>query len=107
MPTEFNAANLESILAQLPRLRKMASELQDVLLANLVMLGEINAPSGEEQPRMQLWAAAPGRKWSAKLFAGRNGKRLRRAAGRSGKRTILLATNADTLPADAANAELS
>ncbi len=101
MPTEFNAANLESILAQLPRLRKMASELQDVLLANLVMLGEINAPSGEEQPRMQLWLQRLAENGAQSCSLDEMGNGCGVLPGRSGKRTILLATNADTLPADA------
>ncbi len=101
MSTKPKPANLEGILAQMPRLRKAASDMQDILLANLVMLSEINAPSGAEQARLQLWLQRLGESGVQNCSLDELGNGCGVLPGRSGKRTILLATNADTLPADA------
>jgi len=45
--------DFESIIRALPRLREAAEKFRDVLLANLVMIGEIPAPTGGEQARVE------------------------------------------------------
>jgi len=42
------------ILAELPRFRKAAEEIREILLANLVMISEIPAPTFGEEERIQL-----------------------------------------------------
>lgn len=100
MPTNFNAANLDELLAQLPRLRKAAAEMQDIILANLVMLSEISAPAGEEQARMELWLQRLAENGAQSCSRDEMGNGCGMLPGRTGQRTILLATNADTLPTE-------
>ena len=47
------STNIEGILSDLPRLREAAAAMQEIILANLVMIGEVPAPTGEEEKRVQ------------------------------------------------------
>ncbi|HLR26729.1 MAG TPA: hypothetical protein VK112_12755, partial [Fodinibius sp.] len=47
------ANSFDDILSSLPRFRKVAEELKETLLANLVMIGEIPAPTFDERKRVE------------------------------------------------------
>lgn len=52
MDTRFK--NIDEILTQLPKLQKGATGLQETLIANLIMISEIPAPTFEEAERVKL-----------------------------------------------------
>lgn len=95
-------SSLEQILDSLPAARKAAEDLRDMLLANVVMIGEIPAATGDEQRRVDflLQRFAENGLSSCSSDEQRNGVAL--LPGTEGRRQILLAAGADTgVPDDA------
>lgn len=93
--------SLNEILASLPAARTAAEELRDPMLANLVLLGETPAPTGQEQARVALLLE---RFAEAGLEGGGTDEQGNGSAvlpGLDNRRTILLTAPADTAgPAD-------
>lgn len=91
---------METIIKQLPSLRDMAASMQDSLLADLVMIGEIPAPTFHEQARIEFIAnrfSEAGLE-QCTIDAAGNGSGLIR--GTKGHQNILVTAHADTLPTE-------
>jgi len=86
-----------TVQGRLPEFAAAAVALRDVLLANLVMIGEVAAPTGEEQARVQLLAERLGACGYSDCSIDEVGSVSARLPGTEGERTILLVTNADSL----------
>lgn len=91
---------LEEILAGLPRIRAAADGLRDMMLANLVMIGEIPAPTGGEQARVDflLQRFTEDGLEHCSFDELHNGAGL--LAGTEGQRNILLLAYADAAVSD-------
>ncbi|MBP7829133.1 MAG: peptidase dimerization domain-containing protein [Kiritimatiellae bacterium] len=91
---------IDAILDSLPGLQAAAGALREQLLANLVMIGEIPAPTGHEQARVEflLQRFAEGGLQHCSTDEIHNGAGL--LPGTEGQRTLLLAAYADTAVPD-------
>ena len=91
---------IEHIVAALPAYRSSAEKAREILLANLALIGETPAPTFEERPRAEIIAerfAAAGLQACVVDGLGNASALL---PGTAGNATLLLATHADTLPAE-------
>lgn len=93
-------ADIESILKNLPRVRQAAEDLRDILLGNLVMIGEIPSPTGEERARVELLLERFAGNGLQNCSVDDKGSGFGVFFGREGKRNILLVSTADTLVTD-------
>ena len=92
--------DLDAIVKDLPRIREEAERIREVLLAHLVMIGEIPAPTGMEEKRIELilqrWAEAGLQNCST----DEKGNGIALLPGEGGGSDILLAAHADTFVED-------
>lgn len=91
---------LDQILEALPDFRVAAEGLRDLMLANVVMIGEIPAPTGREQRRVEflLQRFTEGGLESCSFDERHNGAGL--LTGTKGQRNILLLAYADAAVPD-------
>lgn len=89
--------NLESLKKELPELEKKLKKYREVLLANLVMLGEIPSPTFEEQNRIKfiLDRFDESGLTDSSMDSGGNGIGV--LSGKKGDNAILLNAHADTI----------
>lgn len=89
--------NLESLEKELPELEKKLKKYREVLLANLVMLGEIPSPTFEEQNRINfiLDRFDEAGLTDSSMDGGGNGIGV--LSGKTGNKAILLNAHADTI----------
>ncbi|MDD5483473.1 MAG: peptidase [Kiritimatiellae bacterium] len=90
-------AVMENILPELPRIREAAAAMREVVLANLVMLGEAPAPTSQESRRISLLVERFSEFGLQHAAIDDLGNGLGVLYGTEGKRTILLTANADTM----------
>lgn len=93
----------DNVIEMLPRIRAAAEELRDVVVANIVMFGEIPAPTGGEEPRARFFAQRMGEAGLQDCFTDPLSNAFALLPGTEGGRTILVATNGDTLVEEAAD----
>lgn len=86
----------QDILKLLPVFRQTTNDLLEILLANLVLLGETPAPTFNEDERVQLFVERLADLGLQNCAVDEWGNGLGIRPGREGKQTILLSTNADT-----------
>lgn len=91
---------MEQLIADLPAYRAGAARVREMLLANLVMVGEIPAPTFEEQSRAEAVAERFAAAGLQACMVDRWGNASALLPGSSGHATLLLAAHADTLPDD-------
>ena len=92
---------IDTIIANLPRMRDAAAGMQDILLANLVMIGEIPAPTGAEEQRIQLILQRLSECGLQNCACDEKGNGYGILPGESGARTLLISAHADTFVSDA------
>ena len=88
---------INKLLKELPRFRKEAEGMRDILLANLVMLGEIPAPTFHEDARIEMLMRRFSECGLHNCSTDEKGNAFGVLPGTKGKRNIVIATNADTL----------
>jgi hypothetical protein len=97
----------QDIVSHLPAFRQATADLREILLANLVLLGETPAPTFGEEPRVQLFAERLADQGLQNCAVDEWGNGLGVRPGRDGRRTLLLATNADTFDVRDAHPNIS
>jgi len=88
---------LGGILAELPRFRDAARDLADMILANLVMLGEIPAPTFGEETRIHMLQQRFSECGLQNVSTDETGNGLGILPGTDGDDHILVVSHADTL----------
>lgn len=91
---------LPQILDMLPTVRATAEELRDILLSNVVMIGEIPAPTGGEQARVEFLLQRFAECGLEHCSGDEVGNGIAMLAGTEGRRTILLTACADAAVPD-------
>ena len=105
MNTEFK--NFSEILEVLPSLPEQLSIIQETLIANLIMLGEIPAPTFEEAARIKLFLQRLVECGLQNVSTDEAGNGVGIIQGRDPERNILLVAHADSVYTDKANHTLS
>ncbi len=85
------------ILENLPDYNRATRDIQDILLTNLVMIGEIPAPTFGEQKRISLLEQRMGNVTSVECSIDDHGNLIGILTGRQTDRNILLVAHADTV----------
>lgn len=94
-------ATMENILSELARIREAAAAMRELVLANLVMLGEVPAPTSQENRRISLLVERFSEFGLQHTTIDDIGNGIGVLYGTEGKQTISLTANADTmLPAE-------
>ena len=91
------AESFQCILDELPRFRAAAAELREVLLANLVMFGEIPAPTFGETDRITFLQQRFCEHGLQDCSTDDVGNGFGVVAGQEGENTILVVAHADTV----------
>ncbi|MDD5676396.1 MAG: peptidase dimerization domain-containing protein [Kiritimatiellae bacterium] len=91
------AVSIESILQELPRCRDEAQAMQDIVLANLVAIGEVPAPSRNEDRRIRMLLERFNECGLQTCSTDVFGNGMGMLPGTDGKTNILLFSNVDTL----------
>lgn len=86
--------------AHLPRFLKLAEELRETLIANIVLVGEIHAPTGKEVQRASFVAHRLNELGVYESGINSLNTAVGRLRGTDGKHTLMFATNIDTLLED-------
>jgi di/tripeptidase len=89
--------SLSNILEKLPEIREGVRMQKELLLANLVMVSEIPAPTFGEEARIRFLQDRFSECGLQNTSTDERGNGLGILAGRTGERTILVAAHADTL----------
>ncbi len=89
--------DMETIVAALPRIREAARGMQEIVLANLVAIGEVAAPRGQEAARVRMFLERGAECGLQSASADGAGNGLALLPGREGRSNILLFSNVDTL----------
>ena len=87
---------MEGILKQLPKDRAKLEEIREILLANTLMLGEIPAPTFEEQNRMQFLCDRFTESGLLDISIDEAGNAAAVIPGTEGEKNILIVAHADT-----------
>lgn len=87
----------EHILQDLPRIQEAAASLQEILLSNLVMIGEIPSPTFSEEPRVRFLLDRFRECDLQKVSEDECGNALGILPGKSDTRNILLIAHVDTV----------
>ncbi len=87
---------MSGILDSIPDLEKSLKEIRDVLLTNLVMIGEIPSPTFQEQPRMNFLINRFNQYNLLNCSTDEIGNGLGILPGKSGERNILLVAHLDS-----------
>lgn len=98
---ELATQNIDGLLKDLPRFRDAAAAMQDIILANLVMIGEIPAPTGAEDQRVQLILQRLSECGLQNCSTDEKGNGYGVFLGEQGSRNILISAHADTFVSDA------
>jgi len=93
----MEAKNLKELLSQLPAIRDAAMGLSDMILANLVMLGEIPAPTFGEEARIGLLQQRFSECGLQNSSSDEAGNGLGILPGTEEEENILVVAHADTL----------
>ena len=91
---------IDGILKRLPQFRDAAAAMQEIILANLVMIGEAPAPIGEEEKRVQLILQRLSECGLQNCSSDEKGNGYGVLFGEEGAQNILISTNADTYVSD-------
>ncbi|MBL7017100.1 MAG: peptidase dimerization domain-containing protein [Kiritimatiellales bacterium] len=89
--------SVEEIISDLPAIREVCFSLRETLLANLVMLGEIPAPTFKEQARVDFLMQRFSECGLTNTSSDECGNGLGIFPGKNRKRNILLLAHADTV----------
>ncbi|OGV42691.1 MAG: hypothetical protein A2X46_05340 [Lentisphaerae bacterium GWF2_57_35] len=92
--------DIQFILDRLPTIRQTADELRDTLLANLIMIGEIPAPTFNEAARVQFLLQRFTECGLQNCSADEKGNGIGLLPGADPARTILLSAPVDTFVSD-------
>ncbi|VGO12728.1 hypothetical protein PDESU_01282 [Pontiella desulfatans] len=95
MKTKFS--NIDEILKQLPKLPEKLAGIQETLLANLIMLSEIPAPTFEEAARVELLLQRMVECGLHNVSIDEAGNGVGIIPGKNAKRNILLVAHADSV----------
>ncbi len=87
----------DEILRHIPSLEKAAKEQRDLLLANLVMIGEIPAPTFQEADRLEFVKNRFTESDLQNCSTDEVGNTVGLLPGKKGDRTILMVAHADTV----------
>jgi len=87
----------EDILRHIPTLEKAAQEQRDLLLANLVMIGEIPSPTFHETDRLEFVKNRFTEADMQNCSTDEVGNTVGLLPGKEGERTILMVAHADTV----------
>ncbi len=93
-------AELQAILDALPGWRETADRMRDLLLADLVMIGEIPAPTFGEEARVAFIANRFVEAGLARVSVDDKGNAAGILAGTDGRSSLLVTAHADTVVAD-------
>lgn len=100
-PTSTAPKVIEGILKRLPEFRDAAAAMQDILLANLVMIGEVPSPTGAEDRRVQLILQRLSESGLQNCSSDEKGNGYGVLFGEQGAQNILVSAHADTFVSDA------
>lgn len=89
--------NLESLKKELPELEKKLKKYREVLLANLVMLGEIPSPTFKEQNRIKFLLNRFDEAGLTDSSTDGGGNGIGVLSGKTGDKAILINAHADTI----------
>ncbi len=95
MNTHFR--NMDEILALLPHLQEGATQVQETLIANLIMLSEIPAPTFEEEDRIKLLLQRMLECGLQNVSTDEAGNGVGIIQGKDPSRNILLVAHADSV----------
>lgn len=87
---------MADILKSIPEMEENLTEIRDVLLTNLIMLGEIPSPTFQEQPRMNFLVHRFNQYNLLNCSTDEIGNGLGILPGKSGERNILLVAHMDS-----------
>ncbi len=87
----------DQLLQELPRFRDVAESIREVILANLVMIGEVPSPTFHEENRIQLLIQRFNEYGLQNCSVDEKMNGLGILPGEQADRNILIVTNADTL----------
>jgi acetylornithine deacetylase/succinyl-diaminopimelate desuccinylase-like protein len=90
-------SRIEEIIADLPAIREVCVSLRETLLANLVMIGEIPAPTFEETNRVNFLVQRFSECGLHNTSIDEHGSAFGMVSGTSRERNILLLAHADTV----------
>ncbi|VGO19424.1 M20/M25/M40 family metallo-hydrolase [Pontiella sulfatireligans] len=105
MKTKFSS--IEEILDQLPELPDQLAGIQETLIANLIMLSEIPAPTFEEAARIKLQLQRMVECGLHNVSTDEAGNGVGIIRGKNPKRNILLVAHADSVYSEKADHTLS
>ena len=105
MKTKFS--NIEEILDKLPKLPEKLKGVQETLIANLIMLNEIPAPTFEEEARVKLLLQRMTECGLQNVSTDEAGNGVGIIPGKNPKRNILLVAHADSVYSDRVDHALS
>ena len=103
VPTTLPAkpvGNIEALLARLPDIRTAVAGMKDIVLANLVMIGEIPAPTGDEGARVQLILQRLSEAGLQNCSSDETGNGYGVLFGETGVRNLLITGHVDTFVSD-------
>ena len=89
--------NIRDILRQLPNMEEKVKDLKDMILTNLVMLGEIPAPTFREENRLRFLVNRLTQSQLLNCSTDEMGNGLGILPGERGDRNILIVAHMDTL----------
>jgi len=89
--------SLKDILKELPRFHNELLELNEILLANLIMIGEIPAPTFEEEQRIEFLKNRFAESGLLSTSSDESGNALGILQGEKGDRNIMIVAHADTV----------
>jgi tripeptide aminopeptidase len=95
--------NLSAVIERLPAFREAAEQLREVVLANLVLIGELPAPTGGEEQRVGLLLQRLSESGLQQCSSDELGNGFGVIPGAAGRRNLLVVTNADSLVERAAD----
>lgn len=93
----------EQIVEMLPRMRETAERMRDIVLANVVMTGEIPSPPGGEARRVEFFVDRLAEYGLQNCSTDEKSNGFGLIPGETGARTLLVVANADTLVAETAD----
>ena len=94
------AEGIEHIIDELPRIREVAAGMQEIILANLVMIGEVPAPTGEEGKRVEMILQRLSECGLQNCSSDEKGNGYGVLLGEQGAQNILISAHADTFVSD-------
>lgn len=95
MKNKYNS--IEELVAELPSIRAACVSLRETLLANLVMLGEIPAPTFGEKARVDFLLQRFSEYGMTNTSSDECGSGFGMISGKNRDRNILLLAHADTV----------